>query len=129
MYCPQCRAEYRPGFDRCADCDVALVRELPPEEDHDTTPFVRVFETSEIDVIPVIKSILHGAGIPFNTKGEAMMSLFPSDMLGRMMSRPGAEVSFEVPERYAEEARQRLTEQSPAPDSLETEAGETEGES
>ena len=31
MFCPQCRAEYRPGFYRCADCDVALVSELPKE--------------------------------------------------------------------------------------------------
>jgi hypothetical protein len=25
MYCPQCKAEYRPGFTRCSDCDVELV--------------------------------------------------------------------------------------------------------
>src|SRR5438034_3781092 len=29
MYCPQCKAEYRQGFTRCADCDVELVHELP----------------------------------------------------------------------------------------------------
>ena len=29
MYCPQCKAEYRRGFTRCADCDVDLVYELP----------------------------------------------------------------------------------------------------
>ena len=28
MYCPQCKAEYRQGFTRCADCDVELVQEL-----------------------------------------------------------------------------------------------------
>jgi hypothetical protein len=31
MFCPACRAEYRPGFTRCADCDVDLVQELPVE--------------------------------------------------------------------------------------------------
>ncbi|MBS1912695.1 MAG: hypothetical protein JST22_11975 [Bacteroidetes bacterium] len=31
MYCPQCRAEYRPGFKFCSDCHVALMGELPPE--------------------------------------------------------------------------------------------------
>src|SRR5712691_3235216 len=25
MYCPQCKAEYRPGFTHCTDCDVELV--------------------------------------------------------------------------------------------------------
>jgi hypothetical protein len=29
MVCPVCRAEYREGFTRCADCDAELVRELP----------------------------------------------------------------------------------------------------
>ncbi len=29
MVCPVCKAEYREGFARCADCDVALVYELP----------------------------------------------------------------------------------------------------
>ena len=27
MYCPQCKAEYRQGFTRCADCDVELVHD------------------------------------------------------------------------------------------------------
>jgi hypothetical protein len=30
MYCPQCKAEYRQGFTRCADCDVDLLHEAPP---------------------------------------------------------------------------------------------------
>ena len=29
MFCPVCKAEYRQGFTRCADCDVELVHELP----------------------------------------------------------------------------------------------------
>jgi hypothetical protein len=28
MYCPKCKAEYRPGFTRCADCELELVQEL-----------------------------------------------------------------------------------------------------
>jgi hypothetical protein len=28
MFCPQCKAEYRQGFTRCADCDIELVHEL-----------------------------------------------------------------------------------------------------
>lgn len=30
MYCPQCTAEYRPGFTTCADCGVPLVADHPP---------------------------------------------------------------------------------------------------
>jgi hypothetical protein len=29
MFCPACKAEYRPGFTHCADCDVDLVANLP----------------------------------------------------------------------------------------------------
>lgn len=29
MFCPECRVEYRPGFTRCTDCHVDLVKELP----------------------------------------------------------------------------------------------------
>lgn len=29
MFCPQCKAEYRQGFTRCADCEVELVDEMP----------------------------------------------------------------------------------------------------
>lgn len=32
MYCPKCKAEYRPGFTRCSDCFVDLVDELAAEE-------------------------------------------------------------------------------------------------
>lgn len=31
MFCPECKAEYRPGFTHCVDCDVDLVDALPPE--------------------------------------------------------------------------------------------------
>jgi hypothetical protein len=30
-YCPSCRAEYLPEIERCPDCDVQLVHELPKE--------------------------------------------------------------------------------------------------
>jgi Putative prokaryotic signal transducing protein len=31
MFCPKCKTEYKKGFSRCADCDVDLIPELPPE--------------------------------------------------------------------------------------------------
>ena len=36
MFCPQCRAEYRPSFTHCADCDVELVESLPGGEEAGT---------------------------------------------------------------------------------------------
>lgn len=37
MFCPVCRDEYRPGFSRCATCDVALVEALDAGVDAPTT--------------------------------------------------------------------------------------------
>lgn len=31
MFCPKCKAEYRPGYTSCPECGCALVPELPPE--------------------------------------------------------------------------------------------------
>lgn len=30
-FCPSCKYEYRQGINRCPDCNVCLVDELPPE--------------------------------------------------------------------------------------------------
>jgi hypothetical protein len=30
-FCPRCKCEYRPEFDRCSDCDLELVESLPGE--------------------------------------------------------------------------------------------------
>src|SRR5580658_11147505 len=38
MFCPNCEAEYRPGFTRCSDCDVALVERLEETEVHSNNP-------------------------------------------------------------------------------------------
>ena len=119
MFCPKCGAEYRPGFDHCADCDIALVHDPPPEKDHQAVPYVQVFATSEMDVIPVIKSLLQGAEIDFETDGEAMMNLFPSDLLGPVLSRPRGEVRFHVPQDQEKEARELLTAR---PEAIEGEA-------
>jgi hypothetical protein len=38
MFCPDCKAEYRPGFTRCSDCDVKLVERLEETEIHSNNP-------------------------------------------------------------------------------------------
>jgi hypothetical protein len=35
MFCPNCRAEYRPGFTKCSDCEIDLVEVLPPQNPQD----------------------------------------------------------------------------------------------
>lgn len=110
MFCPNCRAEYREGFLRCAECDVALVHELPAE-DHSATPHVTVIETSSASEVPVIKSLLEGAEIPYFTEGDSMMNLFPSEAAVTIMqAQSHGELRFKVPADRAEEARALLEE-------------------
>src|SRR3981081_2511730 len=51
MFCPECRAEYRPGFTRCSDCDVDLVPEIPEQDTrarkrkHDSATMFPTFRT------------------------------------------------------------------------------------
>jgi hypothetical protein len=63
-YCPECGSEYRAGFDRCYDCDVELVDELPPEPeiDHAVPPLVEVFSASHVEA-DLVRAALVGHGI------------------------------------------------------------------
>jgi len=72
MFCPQCKAEYRPGFVRCRDCDVELVDFLPPEVDEPKP-------TEDLDYVPItsvqlpfeegqICSFLRANGIPAESR-------------------------------------------------------------
>jgi hypothetical protein len=38
MFCPNCEAEYRPGFTRCSDCEVALVARLEERDIPNNNP-------------------------------------------------------------------------------------------
>ena len=60
MFCPQCKAEYRPGFVHCSDCDVDLVRDLPVEE-HGELVCLRSFSTDGEAFLA--QGVLESAGI------------------------------------------------------------------
>jgi hypothetical protein len=65
MFCPQCEAEYRPGFTRCSDCDVDLVEELPQETAQQVEALRIVWEgDSESDCVDVCRE-LQDAGIEY----------------------------------------------------------------
>ena len=65
MFCPVCKAEYRPGYTHCADCDVDLVEALPQESDageHD--PFVPVWSGADPEFTEACGALAQ-AGIPY----------------------------------------------------------------
>ncbi len=64
--CPNCRLEYREGFDTRADCKVALVDKLSPRETESTfiDPVV-LLETSQPETVALAESLLRGAGFEY----------------------------------------------------------------
>jgi len=70
MFCPQCKAEYRPGFSRCSDCEVDLVDILPVESYRSTLAPLeaqrkRVWFSEEGESCVYVCAGLSAAGIPF----------------------------------------------------------------
>jgi hypothetical protein len=58
MTCPQCYAEYRPGFTTCSDCNVALVDQLDEWDDDISSAVARADEKRVV----AKKFMLYGLG-------------------------------------------------------------------
>jgi hypothetical protein len=112
MFCPQCNAEYRPGFTRCADCDVELVNE-PPEYalagqqpaadpgDPNEDPFCSFWRGQDARVHAELCEVLEQAGIAHKT-------IFRSDHLFNFSNFPAYEIGvpfsrFEKAEKVVQE--------------------------
>jgi hypothetical protein len=111
MFCPQCNAEYRPGFTRCADCDVELVNEppqyaladQPPADpgDPNDDPFCSFWKSQDARVHAELCEVLEQAGIPHKT-------IFRSDHLFNFSNFPAYEIGvpfslFEKAEKVVQE--------------------------
>ena len=112
MVCPQCNAEYRPGFTRCADCGVDLVND-PPEYalagkppaadpgDPNEDPFCSFWKGQDARVHAELCEVLEQAGIPHKT-------IFRSDHLFNFSNFPAYEIGvpfslFEKAEKVVQE--------------------------
>jgi len=63
MFCPKCGDEFRPGFTQCPDCNVALVPELPSEEDEDAG-LVEIARYDTLEEAVRARATLDAEGIP-----------------------------------------------------------------
>ena len=111
MFCPQCNAEYRPGFTRCTDCDVDLVNEppqyalagQPPVDpgDPNDDPFCSFWKGQDARVHAELCEVLEQAGIAHKT-------IFRSDHLFNFSNFPAYEIGvpfslFEKAEKVVQE--------------------------
>ncbi|HEY7111393.1 MAG TPA: DUF2007 domain-containing protein [Thermoanaerobaculia bacterium] len=119
MFCPKCGDEYRAGFTRCADCDVALVEKPPVDEnqpgDDQTPPFemVTVLETGDQSLVAVAKSVLEGAGIPCIARNERLQNLFGWGAVGTGFNAAMGPIRLQVLKEDEETAKELLRPHQP----------------
>jgi hypothetical protein len=89
MYCPKCRAEYRPDFNRCADCDVGLVHELPEEPIPEFVAYEELIFTYNPGDSALLKSLLDGEGIQYYIQGETFAPYYYHALPMRFFVRKG----------------------------------------
>ncbi len=110
MFCPRCTAEFQEEIRECPECKVPLVAVLPREEVGHEMDYVRVFETTDSSLLPVIESVLEGAGIPFVVQGTEALGMLPVGVFGSGERMHGLGASIHVPREQEAEARQLLQE-------------------
>ncbi len=76
---------------------------------------VRVFQTADSTLLPIIKSLLDGAGIPHVVQGDHALGLFPLGPFGTGVTRGLLGAIVLVPREHAA-AAQELLNAFPPPD-------------
>ena len=101
MFCPHCKAEYRPGFTICADCEVDLVDALPEPESKEPNPLIprgpliELLRTRDPAFVAFLKSVFMAEVIPHVVYGEHTMYL-PTMHGGTAARFMVAEADFET---------------------------------
>jgi len=99
MLCPKCRTGYNEGIKTCADCDIALVSELPKEPEIEHDEYELALSTSDIGKITFVKSLFDGHEIKYIAHGDNVTAL------ARL---PGIPVRFMVPKSQLKDAKELL---------------------
>jgi hypothetical protein len=104
MFCPECKSEYREGFTRCSDCNVALVSALLPEEmDCHGDGQVTVFVTRDMVEAETVKEVLESNDIEVFISGEnSPLPGFPTEVR-LIVCKEQADFAHEILEEFSEE--------------------------
>ena len=70
--------------------------------------FAQLLSTSDAAFLPIVKSLLESAGIPFIVQGEEALGLFPLGPLGSTLEAPGIGATVHVPKDRLQEAEEML---------------------
>jgi hypothetical protein len=80
MFCPNCKAEYREGILRCAECDVDLVFELPAEPNQipEYVDWVNIISFADKYEADLAQGLLEASDIEAVTLSDDCGSVYPS---------------------------------------------------
>ena len=71
---------------------------VTPDQEFGPQRWVMVFETTDVSLLMVIKSVLEDAGINYTVQGEEASTLFPLGPFGQGLNRHGFGARIHVPE-------------------------------
>ena len=77
MFCPECESEYREGFVRCSDCDVALVEDLNaiPGAEAMSAVLAPLTQSGASEFIAELLDRLEKASIPYVVEAGTALAL------------------------------------------------------
>lgn len=80
MFCPRCKAEYKKGISRCAECDIDLVFELPAEPDQtpEYVDWVNLISFADKYEADLAQGLLEANDIEAVTMSDDCGSAYPS---------------------------------------------------
>lgn len=114
-WCPNCRYEYRDGFDTCIECDSKLVETIEPIKIGEIVYDKESHLISVADGVEAgyIEAILNANNIPVLKKYRSTGAY-----LELYLGMSGSGVDIYVPSKLWDQARELLTEQTEASDEL-----------
>jgi hypothetical protein len=75
----------------------------------DESDLVPVFRTADAALLPLVKSVLEAAGIPYLVQGDQAMGLFPLGRFAVGVSKRSLGAIVHVPADRADEAKELLS--------------------
>jgi hypothetical protein len=107
LYCRSCGRSYPEG-PNCPQCEIELVPAEPADRSEQDDELVAVLRTSDSNLLPVVKSVLDAAGIPYIVQGDQAMGLLPLGPFGGGVFSRVLGASVLVSADRADEARALL---------------------
>ena len=105
-WCPKCRSEYRPDFDRCQDCDCDLVDCVLEDPVPDSPPgeLIHLYSTTFLEEAETLRIMLQDEGVHASiaNQGGALYAVG--------IPTPAAPLRIMIPETDTEKAKEILEE-------------------